>query len=221
MRAPYPALVPPLCAACGRRPCGGRTLLCALCARALAAEEPLRGAGPAGIDRAWSSAPHQGVARDLVASLKFRRLLPVAELMAERIEALAPAWVLSGEVVPVPTAPLRSLLRGFDPAEEIAARLAERSGLPLCRCLTRRGAGRQVGRRRSRRLGDPPPDPSQGRGPARRRPGRRRADHRGDALGLRSGAARRRCRPGRGRHLLAAALRPCPREAAGVASNET
>ena len=59
--------------------------------------------------------------------------------------------------MPVPTAPLRSLLRGFDPAEEIAAELAERSGRPLRRgCLTRRGAGRQVGRRRAARLGDPP-----------------------------------------------------------------
>ena len=39
-----------------------------------------------GVDRAWSSAAHEGVARDLVAALKFRRLLPVAELMADRIQ---------------------------------------------------------------------------------------------------------------------------------------
>ena len=52
--------------------------------------EPLRGAGAPGLDRAWSSAPHEGVARDLVTALKFRRLLPVAELMADRIHWLAP-----------------------------------------------------------------------------------------------------------------------------------
>jgi predicted amidophosphoribosyltransferase len=157
MRALSGVIVPPLCAACARRGCRGGALLCPGCRRLLAGAEPLTGRGPSGIDRAWSSAPHQGVARDLVASLKFRRLLPLAGLMAERIEALAPAWVLDGEIVPVPTAPLRSLLRGFDPAEEIAAELAARCGLALRRgCLARRGAGRQVGRRRGSRLGDPP-----------------------------------------------------------------
>jgi predicted amidophosphoribosyltransferase len=96
------------------------------------------------------------VARDLVVALKYRRLLPVAEAMAERIAWLAPGAVLSGEVVPVPTSPLRSLSRGFDPAAEIGAALAERAGLGLSRCLARRGAGRQVGRRRAERLGRPP-----------------------------------------------------------------
>jgi predicted amidophosphoribosyltransferase len=151
-------LVPPLCAACGR-PCqaGEPAALCARCDRLLAAAQPLRGCGPAGIDRAWSSAPHEGVARDLVTSLKFRRLLPVAGLMAERIQRLAPGWALGGEIVPVPTAPLRSLARGFDPAAEIAAALAERAARPLRRdCLARRGSGRQVGRPRGRRLGSPP-----------------------------------------------------------------
>jgi predicted amidophosphoribosyltransferase len=102
------------------------------------------------------SAAHEGVARDLVAALKFRRLLPVAALIAERIAWLAPGSLLSGEIVPVPTARLRSLSRGFDPAMEIADALSGRTGLPLSRCLERRGAGRQVGRRRAERLGRPP-----------------------------------------------------------------
>jgi predicted amidophosphoribosyltransferase len=127
------------------------------CGRRLAAAEPLRGAGPPGVDRAWSSAPHDGVVRDLVVSLKFRRLLPVAGLMAERIHWLAPAWLLSGEIVPVPTARLRSLARGFDPAAEIALALARRTGGPvLGNCLVRRGSSRQLGRARGRRLGSPP-----------------------------------------------------------------
>ncbi|HZK15298.1 MAG TPA: hypothetical protein VFC52_01750 [Solirubrobacterales bacterium] len=149
------ALVPPLCAACGRN-CRPEATLCSRCARRLAAADPLRGAGPPGLDNAWSSAPHEGVARDLVAALKFRRLLPVAELIAERIEWLAPSTVLSGDLVPVPTAPLRTARRGFDPAAEIAAALAERTQLRLDPCLARRGGGRQVGRRRARRIGHPP-----------------------------------------------------------------
>ena len=148
-------VAPPLCAACGRA-CRREALVCTRCARRLAAAEPLESAGPPGVDRAWSSAPHEGVARDLVTALKFRRLLLVAELIADRIEWLAPAPLLSGTIVPVPTARLRSVMRGFDPAAEIAAALAQRTGLPLQACLARRDGGRQVGKRRGRRIGHPP-----------------------------------------------------------------
>jgi predicted amidophosphoribosyltransferase len=149
------AIVPPLCAACGRT-CRPEAPLCTRCSRRLAAADPLEGSGASGLDRAWSSAPHEGVARDLVTALKFRRLLPVADLIADRIQWLAPATLLSGTIVPVPTAPLRSALRGFDPAAEIAAALARGTGLPMDACLARRGGGRQVGKRRSERIGHPP-----------------------------------------------------------------
>jgi predicted amidophosphoribosyltransferase len=148
-------LVPPMCAACGRS-CRPEAVLCSRCARRLARAEPLLGNGPPGLDRAWSSASHEGVVRDLVAALKFRRLLPVADLMAERIHWLAPAHMLSGAVVPVPTAPARVRRRGFDPAGELAGALAERLETKLDPCLRRRGGGRQVGRRRAERVGHPP-----------------------------------------------------------------
>lgn len=155
LQAAASGLVPPLCAACGRS-CRREALVCTRCARRLAGADPLEGGGPPGLDRAWSSASHEGVARDLVTALKFRRLLPVAELMADRIQWLAPATLLSGTIVPVPTAPLRAALRGFDPAVEIAAALAQRAGLPIQACLARRGGGRQVGKRRAQRIGHPP-----------------------------------------------------------------
>jgi len=148
-------IAPPLCAACGRS-CRPRVMLCSRCGRRLADAEPLLSAGPPGLDRAWSSAPHEDVARSLVSALKFRHLLPVAELMADRIHWLAPAHMLSGTVVAVPPAPSRLRRRGFDPAGELAGALAERIEAPLCRCLGRRGGGRQVGRRRAERLGRPP-----------------------------------------------------------------
>jgi predicted amidophosphoribosyltransferase len=148
-------LVPPLCAACGRT-CRSEAVVCTRCARRLAATGPLDGCGAPGLDRAWSAAPHEGVARDLVAALKFRRLLPVAELMAARVHWLAPGELLSGTIVPVPTAPLRSALRGFDPAAEIAAALAEKTGLAVTRSLARSGMGRQVGKPRAQRIGHPP-----------------------------------------------------------------
>jgi predicted amidophosphoribosyltransferase len=149
------ALVPPLCASCGRS-CLPEAIVCGCCDRRLAASAPLIGPRGSGLDLAWSSAPHEGVARELVAALKFRRLLPVADLMAGRIHWLARSDLLSGTVVPAPTARLRSMGRGFDPAGEIAAALARRANLPLAPCLARAGIARQVGRRRSKRLGSPP-----------------------------------------------------------------
>jgi predicted amidophosphoribosyltransferase len=148
-------LMPSLCAACGRS-CRDDVVICMRCARRLAEATPLNGPGAAGLDRAWSAAPHDRVARQLVAALKFRRLLPVADLIAERICWLAPASLLSGTIVPVPTATLRTLRRGFDPATEIGLALAERTGAPLATCLTRRGGARQVGKSRAQRLGQPP-----------------------------------------------------------------
>jgi predicted amidophosphoribosyltransferase len=147
--------LPSLCAACGRS-CRSGAVVCTRCTRRLSAAAPLQGSGPPGLDRAWSSAPHEGVPRDLVAALKFRRLLPVAGLIADRIHWLAPTSLLSGAVVPVPTARLRAMQRGFDPATEIAVALAALTGAPLRPCLARSGGGRQVGRRRAQRIGHPP-----------------------------------------------------------------
>jgi predicted amidophosphoribosyltransferase len=155
LQAVAAGLLPSLCAACGRS-CRLGAVLCTRCGRRLGDAAPLTGHGPNGLDRAWSSAPHEGVARDLVAALKFRRLLPVADLIAERIHWLAPPSLLSGAIVPVPTARLRSLDRGFNPAGEIGIALAERIEVPVSNCLVRRGGGRQVGRRRAQRIGHPP-----------------------------------------------------------------
>lgn len=148
-------LLPSLCAACGRS-CRPGAVVCTRCARRLGGAAALEGCGPPGLDRVWSSASHEGVPRDLVTALKFRRLLPVAGLIADRIQWLAPSSLLSGTVVPVPTARLRALQRGFDPAAEIASALAERIEAPLRPCLIRSGGGRQVGRRRAQRIGHPP-----------------------------------------------------------------
>jgi predicted amidophosphoribosyltransferase len=148
-------IAPPLCAVCGRG-CRAKAVLCTRCSRSLAAATPLLSGGPQGVDRAWSSASHDGVARALVGALKFRRLLPVAELMADRMHWLAPGHLLGGAVVAVPAAPPRLRRRGFDPAGELAIALAARlEGEPVA-CLARRGSGHQVGQRRAERIGHPP-----------------------------------------------------------------
>jgi predicted amidophosphoribosyltransferase len=110
----------------------------------------------AGLDVAWSAAPYEGVPRELVAALKFRRLMPLARRAAEAIAAEAPAGLVAGDLVPVPPAPWRLRVRGLDPAEEIAVALARLSGVRLVRCLARADGPRQVGRARCERLADPP-----------------------------------------------------------------
>ncbi|HEY2480050.1 MAG TPA: hypothetical protein VGI17_15150 [Solirubrobacterales bacterium] len=148
-------VAPPICAACGRG-CRAEAVICTRCSRALAEAPPILAGGPQGIDRVWSSASHEGVARSLVGALKFRHLLPVAGLMAERMHWLAPGHLLGGAVVPVPAAPPRMRRRGFDPAGELAAALAALLEVEPAPCLARRGSGHQVGRRRAERIGRPP-----------------------------------------------------------------
>jgi predicted amidophosphoribosyltransferase len=147
-------LAPPRCGVCAV-PCAHDRSLCERCDRSVRAAAPIE-APVAGLDAAWSAATYEGVPRDLVAALKFRRLLPLARRAAEAIAAGAPAGLVAGDLVPVPPAPWRLRARGLDAAEEIAAALARLSGARLARSLARAHGPRQVGRPRSERLADPP-----------------------------------------------------------------
>jgi predicted amidophosphoribosyltransferase len=177
-------VAPPVCVAC-RAPLGGaRERLCAGCARSLpwlrgrvcprCALPSHRGRGcpaaRAAFPRAWAPLAYDGVARALVAGLKFRGALPLADLMAAHMVANLPRGLRAppAAVVPVPPQRSRRRRRGFDPADVLAAAFARRLGQPLVRCLAREDrASRQVGagrtaRRRAGRLtivarGIPPP----------------------------------------------------------------
>jgi predicted amidophosphoribosyltransferase len=158
-------VVPPRCLGCADA-CEAGEPLCWRCRARLDRTSPPPPIPLPDIDVAWAAAPHHGIARNLVAALKFRGLLPAAELIAVRIALLAPPELLEGIVVPVPPAPARLLRRGLDPAEEIARRLVSGAGMSMARCLTRAGGPRQVGRSRSARLDDPPRVQSTSRAPA-------------------------------------------------------
>jgi predicted amidophosphoribosyltransferase len=114
--------------------------------------------GPPGVDLAFAASPFDGVAREVVHGLKYARRLSLAGVAAESILRALPPHELAEEVsvVPVPAGRWRWRWRGFDPAEEIAIAVAARTGLPLSAMLRRGGGRRQVGRRRSDRLADPP-----------------------------------------------------------------
>ncbi|HEX8208364.1 MAG TPA: double zinc ribbon domain-containing protein [Solirubrobacteraceae bacterium] len=124
----------------------------------------------------WAPVVHEGPARALVHALKFHAHLAAADVMAAQMAATlarAAATPSAGPpaaagpfaerspttipfadapLVPVPFAPGRRRRRGYDPADLLASRLAQRTGLPLLRCLRRGGEGRQVGSPRAERL---------------------------------------------------------------------
>lgn len=145
-------IAPPSCRACGA---ATPHSLCRTCQTRLEA-----GAGRdlrvRLIDRAWAARPYEGVARELVAAVKFRRLVPAIGLIADVTAAEAPEGLLEGSLVPVPADPLRRAWRGFDPADLLATELGRRAGRPVLRCLRRRHGVRQVGRSRGERLASPP-----------------------------------------------------------------
>jgi predicted amidophosphoribosyltransferase len=147
-------VVPPRCALCAQE-CELREQLCERCESALAGLAPCSTPIP-GLDAAWSAAPYEGIARDLVMALKFGARLALAGRAAAMIAGRAPAGLLDGAIVPVPAAPVRRLWRGFDAAETIAMALSSEAGLPLRPCLLRSEGRRQVGRPRRERLANPP-----------------------------------------------------------------
>lgn len=159
--------VPPACLVCRAALPRVELRLCADCTRAVpwlparvcrrcGLPSHRRGCPAAGaaFGRAWAPVAYDGVARELVAALKFRAALPVAALMAAHIAANLPDDIRlpAAVLVPVPPQPSRRRRRGFDPAAELTTRLAARLSMPQHACLRRRDHGRpQVGATRSQR----------------------------------------------------------------------
>lgn len=154
LRALVHLLVPPRCAVCARPTEPARTL-CEPCERALLSAGPLR--FPLDGLEVTSAAPYEGVARRLVARLKFSGRTALA---APAAAVMAAAWPEAhrpgAALVPVPGVGLRVRARGFDPAALLAAELARRTGAELVPCLRRADRSRQVGRSRSQRLHEGP-----------------------------------------------------------------
>jgi ComF family protein len=160
-------VAPPSCVACRAVLARADLRLCAGCARSLPwmprrtchrcglpSHRQACPAAGAAFRRAWAPLAYEGVARDLVAALKFRGALPVAGLMAAHMAANLPAELRAGAdaLVPVPPQPARARRRGFDSAGVLASELAARLALPDHACLRRRDRGqRQVGASRRQR----------------------------------------------------------------------
>jgi ComF family protein len=111
------ALPHPQCARCGH-PLSGVAPECRLCLD-----------WPDGFQRARSAVWLVGTARDAVHQLKYGGWWRLAEPMAARMACFLPpaAWSL----VPIPLAPRRRRLRGYNQAEAIAGALARLTGMRI------------------------------------------------------------------------------------------
>jgi predicted amidophosphoribosyltransferase len=152
-REPTARAGPPVCSDCLRALPWLRGVRCPRCAlpRHRAGGCP---AGGAAFDRAWAPLAHEGVARELVAALKFRGALPAARVMAAQLAANLPPDLRIPEavLVAVPPHPGRRRRRGYDPADLLARALAARTGLARRDCLRRAGPDiRQLGAGRAQR----------------------------------------------------------------------
>lgn len=150
-------LVPPLCAVC-REVCDPHSTLCDDCRFELYASGPLREEAPPGVDEIVAVTSHDGVGRDLLAAYKFRGQFRLCEFIAARMaEVIADDLSPTQFVTPVPAATLRSRLRGFDTAHDLSRDVARMLNQAwIIGPIERTGLGRQRGRGRSGRLGDPP-----------------------------------------------------------------
>jgi ComF family protein len=136
-------LVPPRCAGCGRRD----TWLCPSCRADLprlpeqscrVCAAPVAGTvhrcaecyrDPPPVARVHAALRHDGVARQLVLGLKYRRGKHLVQPLADLIAPITPLDV--DLLVPVPLDERRLRERGFNQSELLAAELARRTGRPV------------------------------------------------------------------------------------------
>jgi len=131
-------LLPLACPGCGRP----ADPVCPRCAATLR-PAPFAPA-PAGVD-AWAAAfAYEGVARELVARVKYRRAHAATRWLAD---AMAPLLgpPLPATVTWAPTSAEHCRERGFDHAELLARRVARRTRRPLRRLLVRLPGPAQTG----------------------------------------------------------------------------
>jgi predicted amidophosphoribosyltransferase len=145
-------LFPMACPGCGRR----ADPVCPSCAALLAAPQPAP--PPHGVD-GWAAAfAYEGVARELVARVKYRSAHAAVHWLAARmVDAVVRASIVAGveAVTWAPTTAARRRTRGFDHAELLARPLSRAFGLPVRSLLHRMPGPPQTGLHASERRRGP------------------------------------------------------------------
>ena len=139
-----------------------------MCARTLRAPPALP--PPAGVDRWVALFAYEGVARELVARVKYGRTRATVPWLAARMARLVAAAGADGALDVVtwtPTTSSRRHARGFDHAEVLARAVARELGLRARPMLRRRPGPPQTGRPAAARRAGPHFDARHGVLPAR------------------------------------------------------
>jgi predicted amidophosphoribosyltransferase len=145
------AVLPLSCPGCAR-PVGTDVPVCAECITAL--RGPPRAAPPQGVDRWDALLAYDGVGRELVARVKYRRMHAAVGWLAEGMACLV-GPPLPAVVTWAPTTPRRRRERGFDHAELLARRVASALQRPAVRLLARPDGPAQTGRAAAERRHGP------------------------------------------------------------------
>lgn len=149
MRALVEVLLPGACPGCG----AAAEPVCVSCASTLRA--PPRHATPPGLDALVVAFAYDGVARELVARIKYRNARGAVSWLADAMLAGFEAIDSLDVVTWAPTTPARRRARGFDHAELLARALGRRAGLPVRGLLTRLPGAPQTGAPRAARVAGP------------------------------------------------------------------
>lgn len=129
------ALFPMVCPGCGRH----GDPVCAACAGRLHPAPPAL--PPVGVDAWWAAFAYEGVAREVVARVKYRGARAAIPWLADAVvDVCAPALPAVDVVTWAPTSRERRRRRGFDPAELLARAVARRLQV-RCAGLLERGPG--------------------------------------------------------------------------------
>jgi ComF family protein len=95
---------------------------------------------------------YNGPVKELILALKFQRLRAAAEAAASLILRRLPEGLGPEVVTAVPISPRRYRERGYNQAELVAKRMAERLGVPYSPLLARVNAVHQMGMSRQERM---------------------------------------------------------------------
>jgi predicted amidophosphoribosyltransferase len=133
------ALFPLVCPGCG----AAGSPLCPPCAARL--RPPPVASPPPGVERWWAPFAYEGVARELVARVKYRNVRAVVPWLADAMVASVPPRVRPDVVTWAPTSRERRRRRGFDPAELLARAVARRLGARCTGLLERCPGPAQTG----------------------------------------------------------------------------
>lgn len=141
-------LAPHLCAGCNVE---GRPL-CDLCLQQLVSLHSVPLGKDASLDSIWAGTVYDGLGKELVGNMKFKRQKATARHLGYVLDVFVPELPSQAVVCPIPTVQTRVRQRGYDQAVLMAKSFATQRNLVYREVLFRQTHTRQVGSSRQQRF---------------------------------------------------------------------